>query len=161
MKYVDTAPMLTPVIRASIGVHAASAALGVTQPWAWPWALSGVALNHAVLTGAGMWPTGSLLGANLTRLPETGRAEVALTFDDGPDPDITPRDLDLLDAHGARATFFCIGARARSYPDVVREIARRGHAIENHTDRHLNAFAALPPARLRREIVAAQGTLSE
>ncbi|HUZ63121.1 MAG TPA: polysaccharide deacetylase family protein, partial [Acetobacteraceae bacterium] len=147
-------------LRASIGLHAAAAALAVAVPAAWPWALGGVALNQAVLTGAGMWPRSTLLGPNLRRLPPSGRAEIVLSFDDGPDPEVTPRVLDLLDRHGARASFFCIGARARAHPRLVGEIIRRGHSVENHTDRHPHHFAALPPGRLRREIAAAQATLA-
>ena len=71
-----------------------------------------------------------------------------------------PRVLDLLDAAGARASFFCIGARARACPALVREIARRGHLIENHTLHHPRHFAALPPSALRREIDATQDILA-
>lgn len=153
-------PGLPLSLRASIGLHASAAALALAAPRLWPWALTGVALNHAVLGGAGMWPRSTMLGPNLRRLPPTGRSEVALTFDDGPDPEVTPRVLDLLDRCGARASFFCIGARARAHPGVVREIARRGHAVENHTDCHPYRFAALPPGGLRREIAGAQATLA-
>ncbi len=144
----------------SIGLHAA-AALGAARPALWPWMLGGVALNHLVLGAAGMTPRSTLLGPNLRCLPPTGRPEVALTFDDGPDPEVTPRVLDLLDRHGARASFFCVGARARAHPDLVREVARRGHAVENHTARHLLGFAALPPVLLRREVAQAQAVLTE
>jgi peptidoglycan-N-acetylglucosamine deacetylase len=151
---------LSAPVRASIGLHAAAAAFALASP-AWPWALGGVALNQAVLLGAGMWPRSTLLGPNLRRLPPTGRAEVALTFDDGPDPEVTPRVLDLLDRYGARGSFFCIGARARIHPALVRDIVRRGHAVENHTDRHPNRFAALTLGGLRREIATAQATFTE
>ena len=62
---------------------------------------------------------------------------LALTFDDGPHPTWTPRLLDVLDRHQVEATFFVIGANARRHPDVLREIASRGHAVGNHTDTHL------------------------
>ncbi len=156
------APSRLPVVpRVSIGVHAAAAALAMAVPAAWPWALGGVALNQAVLIAAVLSPRSTLLGPNLWRLPSHGRAEIALTFDDGPDPEVTPRVLDLLDAHGARASFFCIGAGARANPALVREIVRRGHSVENHTYRHPHHFAALPPSGLRQEIAAAQATLAE
>jgi len=147
-------------VRSSIGLQAAAAAVALAVPTAWPWAMGGVAVNQAVLAWAGMWPRSTLLGPNLRRLPCSGRPEVALTFDDGPDPEVTPLVLDLLDRHGACATFFCIGARARAYPGVVRDIVRRGHAVENHSDRHLNRFAILPPGGLGREIDGAQATLA-
>jgi peptidoglycan/xylan/chitin deacetylase (PgdA/CDA1 family) len=97
------------------------------------------------------------------RLPAAAvaRRQVALTFDDGPDPEATPRVLDLLDAAGARASFFCIGRRARQHPALVREIVARGHRVENHGDSHSKASAAYGYAHLRADISAAQATLAD
>ena len=64
---------------------------------------------------------------------------VWLTLDDGPDPLNTPAILDLLDAYGVKATFFVIGEKAEQHPDLIREIARRGHQIGNHTWSHPQA----------------------
>jgi peptidoglycan/xylan/chitin deacetylase (PgdA/CDA1 family) len=61
---------------------------------------------------------------------------VALTFDDGPDPDATPPILDALDALGWRATFFCLGTQVRRSPDLTRELVRRGHEVAVHGDSH-------------------------
>jgi peptidoglycan/xylan/chitin deacetylase (PgdA/CDA1 family) len=61
---------------------------------------------------------------------------IALTFDDGPNPAITPRLLDLLGRYNARATFFIIGRYAAQCPDIVRAIAARGHLLGNHTNTH-------------------------
>lgn len=66
--------------------------------------------------------------------------KLAITFDDGPNPTITPKLLDLLDQHKARATFFVIGAYAREFPELVREVANRGHVVGNHTETHPNLF---------------------
>jgi peptidoglycan-N-acetylglucosamine deacetylase len=66
--------------------------------------------------------------------PRAGR--VALTFDDGPHPHWTPRLLDLLDRHAVRATFFVVGAYADLYPDIIGDMARRGHSVQNHTWSH-------------------------
>jgi peptidoglycan-N-acetylglucosamine deacetylase len=98
------------------------------------------------------WGAQCALPAVAWRRGPAGRRRVALTFDDGPDPDATPRLLRLLDARGVRATFFLIGERARRHPEVVREIARAGHEIGNHTWRHRNAWF-LAPAAAAREIV--------
>ena len=57
---------------------------------------------------------------------------VGLTFDDGPDPEYTPRLLEILHRHGARATFFMAGEAARQHPELVRQVAQAGHAIGNH-----------------------------
>jgi peptidoglycan/xylan/chitin deacetylase (PgdA/CDA1 family) len=67
-----------------------------------------------------------------------GPKEIALTFDDGPNPETTPRILDILDAHCIKATFFMVGIYAQARPDLVREVAARGHMIGTHTWTHRN-----------------------
>ncbi|MDJ0389525.1 polysaccharide deacetylase family protein [Roseomonas sp. E05] len=133
------------------------------MPALWPWVLCGLAANHLALTLAGMCPRSPLLGPNLSRLPQAcaSAGQVALTFDDGPDPEITPRVLDLLEAHQARASFFLIGQRTARHPALVREILRRGHSVENHTHSHPLHFAALGPGGQRREILRAQAAILE
>lgn len=119
--------------------------------------------NHALLTAAGLWPTSRLLGPNLVRLPDDGgggRPRIALTFDDGPDPDVTPAVLDLLDQHRARATFFCIGERVARHPEIAAEIARRGHRVENHSHRHMARFSVLLAGSIAREIDRAQEAIA-
>ena len=103
-------------------------------------------------------PRSRLLGPNLTRLPEVAaaRGEVALTFDDGPDPGVTPHVLDLLAAHGARASFFCVGRRVEAYPQVAAAVAAAGHRLENHTHTHPAHFAFRGPRVMEREIASAQ-----
>jgi len=149
-------------LKASALVHAGGLAAFAAAPELWPAALGAIAANHAVLFAASFAPRSRLLGPNLTRLPPESarRGEIALTFDDGPDPEVTPRVLDLLDRAGAHATFFCVGKRAAAQGALVRELVRRGHAVENHSQRHSSAFGWYGPARLRREIAAAQGTLA-
>jgi peptidoglycan-N-acetylglucosamine deacetylase len=63
---------------------------------------------------------------------ENAGPRVALTFDDGPSPEHTPRVLDILQRHGARATFFLIGPRAAAHPEIVRRMRAEGHEIANH-----------------------------
>lgn len=67
------------------------------------------------------------------------KRDIAITFDDGPDPRHTPRILDILDAAGASATFFLQGKIAEQHPALVREVAARGHQIGNHGYSHLDA----------------------
>jgi peptidoglycan/xylan/chitin deacetylase (PgdA/CDA1 family) len=85
---------------------------------------------------------------------------VAITIDDGPDPDITPRVLALLDEHDVKATFFCIGERVLRHPELARDMVRRGHTIENHSQRHLHHFSLLGPRGLAREIGRAQDSIA-
>jgi peptidoglycan-N-acetylglucosamine deacetylase len=158
------APWPMPVaLKASIGLHAAAAGLALAVPQAAPWALGAVVLNHAVLTTAGLWPRSSLLGPNLTHLPAdaVARGEIALTIDDGPDAEVTPRVLDLLDLAGARATFFCIAERARALPALTREIVARGHSVQNHSHAHRHNFSLLGPRGMAAEIERAQETLAD
>jgi peptidoglycan/xylan/chitin deacetylase (PgdA/CDA1 family) len=141
----------------------AAAGLAAVVPEAAFWSLGGVALNHAALTAAGLWPRSGWLGPNHTRLPETAarRGQIAITIDDGPDAEVTPRVLDLLEAHGLVASFFCIAERARAQPALVREIVARGHAVENHSHVHRHNFSLLGPRGFAREIGAAQALLAD
>jgi peptidoglycan/xylan/chitin deacetylase (PgdA/CDA1 family) len=143
-------------------LHAAAGAIVVMQPALWPWSLGAVAGNHLLLAAAVLWPRGRVLGPNLTRLPASAasRGEVSLNFDDGPDPEVTLRVLEMLDRHGARASFFCVGVKAAAHPEIVREIARRGHSVENHSHRHPHAFAFFGMRGLRREVGAAQAVIA-
>jgi peptidoglycan/xylan/chitin deacetylase (PgdA/CDA1 family) len=154
---------LPAYVKASAAVHAAAGAAVLLSPPAWPWALGAVAANHLVLTGGGLWPRSRWLGRNWTRLPAaaTARQEMAITIDDGPDPEVTPAVLDLLDAHKARATFFVIASAAARHPALCREIVHRGHSVQNHSDRHTHAFSLLGPRGLAREIGAAQARIGE
>jgi len=151
-----------PAVGLSLLLHAAAVAALVASPGLWPWVIGGLAANHLLLIAAVLWPRGRILGPNLVRLPAAAAArnEVSLNFDDGPDPEVTPRVLDLLDRHQARASFFCIGEKAAAFPELVREIARRGHSVENHSHGHSNTFAFFGIARLRREVDAAQAAVA-
>ena len=86
---------------------------------------------------------------------------VALTVDDGPHPEWTPRMLELLERHRIRATFFLVGARVREHPELAREVLAAGHLIGNHSMWHPQPFAALPPARVRAEITETQREIVE
>lgn len=83
----------------------------------------------------------------------TARREVWLTIDDGPDPEDTPRILELLARHGARATFFVIGENAVAHPELIRAIAEAGHEVAHHTHTHpVATFWCASPARVRGEL---------
>ena len=153
----------TPFILASICVHAGTLALVLLAPSYWRWALATVLLNHAAISAAGLWPRSTLLGANLVRLPAAAaqRREVTLTFDDGPDPEVTPQVLDILARHQVRATFFCIGEKAAAYPELCRDIVARGHTIENHGQHHHYLAALSGIGGWKREIGNAQQTLEK
>jgi peptidoglycan/xylan/chitin deacetylase (PgdA/CDA1 family) len=80
-----------------------------------------------------------LYGSRLWRMPVEGSDKsLYLTFDDGPDPEVTPWVLDQLRAHDAKATFFCIGKNIEANPDVFECVKAEGHVIGNHTWDHCN-----------------------
>ena len=78
-------------------------------------------------------------------------ARVYLTFDDGPDPEWTPRIMDVLDASGARGTFFVIGRAAERSGPLLRRLHASGHEIGNHTYSHRHPWT-MSTARARREV---------
>jgi peptidoglycan/xylan/chitin deacetylase (PgdA/CDA1 family) len=161
----STAPRrrLPALLRASVACHLGAGAAVAAAPALWPWALGAVALDHALIAGAGLWPRSTWLGENMRRLPDASasRHEISITIDDGPDPKITPAVLDVLDAFKAHATFFCIAAHAQQHPALCREIVARGHSVQNHSQRHSHSFSVLGPSAIRREIEAAQNTLAQ
>jgi peptidoglycan/xylan/chitin deacetylase (PgdA/CDA1 family) len=90
---------------------------------------------------------------------DADRNRVALTFDDGPHPTTTPRVLAALEAAGAKATFFVLGAKAERYPDVLRAIANGGHTIGVHGYEHNRLYAFLPPAAVAADILRASAVV--
>jgi peptidoglycan/xylan/chitin deacetylase (PgdA/CDA1 family) len=160
---MKTAPRWSPpaLLYASAAIHLGSLAALLLRPQWWPWAVAAWVLNHGALAAAGLWPRSQLLGSNWTRLPAqaAGQGAVAITIDDGPDPEVTPRVLQLLEREGAHATFFCVGERVLRHPDLAREMVRRGHCIENHSQRHRHNFSLLGPRGMRAEIARAQDAI--
>lgn len=131
---------------APLAAAAALAARGAVLAGA---ALAAGALLLGLAAAQALWVRFDVTGRSLRRGPRTGR-EVALTFDDGPSDD-TPAVLDALDAAGARATFFVLGARARARPELVRAVAARGHLVALHGDTHAKLLAA-GPGRVAAEL---------
>lgn len=80
---------------------------------------------------------------------ESKTNKILLTFDDGPNPDVTPQVLDILDEHSIKAVFFWVGENVKKNPTIAREVVKRGHTIGNHTMSHKNLFLQSP--RIIRE----------
>jgi peptidoglycan/xylan/chitin deacetylase (PgdA/CDA1 family) len=105
---------------------------------------------------ASKWPGSRLFGRALTAPRQPG--ELALTFDDGPNPKWTPRLLDVLAAHDVKATFFLLGIRAEAEPKLVQRIAAEGHLIGNHSWSHPN-LALTSAKKVREELTRTSETL--
>ncbi len=151
------------VIKASFWAHGVVGIGLIVDPTSALLWLAILAGNHGILTIGGLLPRAKLLGPNITRLPQAAIAkrQVALTFDDGPDPVVTPQILDILEKHQAKATFFCIGHRAENHPELIKRMVNQGHQIENHSYSHHTTFAFHGTKGISREITRAQKTLNE
>ena len=90
----------------------------------------------------------------------TPRKVVALTFDDGPDPN-TPAVLDVLARHHALAAFFCIGRKAAEFPDLVKRMVSEGHLVGNHSYCHGGTFPLFSPQRIASDLRLCNDTLTE
>src|SRR5215470_9910066 len=94
--------------------------------------VGGAASASGIVAWGAVAPSAELFGRTLRH---TGSGStLALTFDDGPNPAVTPSLLDLLERYQVRATFFLIGRHVRACPSLAKEIAERGHTIGNHTE---------------------------
>lgn len=103
---------------------------------------------------------GRVLPFDVVWFVRTRDRAVALTFDDGPDPATTPLLLDVLARHGAQATFFLMGSRARAHPDLVARIVAAGHEIANHSMSE-RASVSLSAAEFEQDLLETHAALSE
>lgn len=117
----------------------------------------GVAAAAGIAAWGAVVPSSELFGPTL-RHTESSR-KIALTFDDGPNPAVTPLLLELFERYSVRGTFFLIGKFARAVPDLVKDIQARGHLIGNHTDTHANLIWQTPEG-IRGELARCQDAIS-
>jgi peptidoglycan-N-acetylglucosamine deacetylase len=107
---------------------------------------------------AALWPESQIFGSTLVSPQRSG--ELALTFDDGPNPAWTPQLLETLAKHRVKATFFLVGKYAEAEPYLTRYIAESGHVIGNHSWSHSN-LALTSPKRVREELLRTKHLLEE
>ncbi|MFT4177713.1 MAG: polysaccharide deacetylase family protein [Luteolibacter sp.] len=138
-----------------IAAHGGAVALGFFIGW--PWAIfAGMAISGLYCLMV-LRPGCQCLGTVVTKRADDG---ILITIDDGPDPVDTPKLLDLLDVYQKKAVFFMIGEKVERYPELAREVLRRGHEIGNHTMTHPQAwFWCASPRRTRWEIETCQKTI--
>lgn len=121
--------------------------------------IGGPGLLFALVVADGVFrPASGVFMPVVTRGPHD-RGQVALTFDDGPDPAVTPKVLDALAAHGARATFFVIGRHVEAHPDLAARIVAEGHQLGNHTQGHARTLNLRSARVMQAEIERAEATL--
>jgi peptidoglycan/xylan/chitin deacetylase (PgdA/CDA1 family) len=120
--------------------------------------VAGLGLAWGGCSYAALWPGSQLFGRTLTAPRRPG--ELALTFDDGPNPAWTPRLLELLAEHEVRATFFLVGKFAEAERELVRRIVAGGHLIGNHSWSHPN-LALTWARRVDEELTRTSATLEQ
>ncbi len=118
---------------------------------------SGAAAAAGIAAWGAVAPSSELFGPTV-RHTDSSR-KIALTFDDGPNPAVTPQLLELFDRYSVRAAFFLIGKFARACPELVKEISGRGHLIGNHSDTHANLFFR-SRAGIREELARCQDAIA-
>jgi len=121
-------------------------------------AAAGLGLAAGGCAYAAYWPGSRIFGKTLVAPRHPG--ELALTFDDGPNPAFTPRLLDVLASHDVRATFFLVGSHAQAEPELVRRIVAAGHLIGSHSWSHLN-LALAPLQRVHDELARTSEALEQ
>ncbi len=135
--------MLSPIATGTCAVLGAAGAVGL--------AAGGYAY-------AAMWPGSSIFGRAMTAPRQAG--ELALTFDDGPNPAWTPKLLDALAEHGVKATFFMMGSRAQAQQELVKRMVMAGHLIGNHSWSHPN-LAYTATSKIRQELTQTKEALEQ
>ena len=121
----------------------------------------GLAAGGGALAWIGYaWAPHLLTPLCVWRAPRRAGRRIALTFDDGPDPEFTPHVLELLATHHVRATFFLVGERAARAPATVRAIAAAGHEVASHGWSHRSLWLC-GPARTHDEVGRARAMLGE
>ena len=118
-------------------------------------ALAAAGAAAAIVHGL-YYPNSYVFGRPITSVSGAGKS-IALTFDDGPNPDATPRILDALKARDVKATFFILGRHADEWPDIARRVADEGHTIGNHGWHHRKLHLR-GPGYVRRDL--SMGTTS-
>ncbi|HKT46082.1 MAG TPA: polysaccharide deacetylase family protein [Candidatus Acidoferrales bacterium] len=126
-----------------------------------PWLIgapAAVAAASGALSYFSLHPRSEFFGPNIHAT--NSAKKLAVTFDDGPNPSITPQLLDLLDRYNVHATFFVIGRFVRTSPDLLLETIARGHSVGNHTETHPRLVWCRPSV-IREELESGSGAVLE
>ena len=140
-------------------------ALALLGPWlipgvgGWLLSLAALTIGTALVMALVLHPNVSFWAPTRFRSATPSNA-VALTFDDGPDPQFTPQILELLAARGVKAAFFVVGERVERYPELVARIDREGHLIANHSYHHGLDFHFRLWSSVEREIASCNAAIA-
>ncbi len=141
----------------AFAIKAVAIAAALAAIWTLPVGWASLAVTLIAITTVGFFvyaivhPSSQFFVPVVDRLATTDSI-IALTFDDGPDPEFTPKILDVLAAHDAHGTFFVLGERAAQHPELIRRMHREGHTVGTHTQHHRVRFHFGGPAFVQKEI---------
>lgn len=127
------------------------------RPWMW---LAVASFAYLALISLGAYQIELNYFLHNTNKGPNARGKVAITFDDGPDPNTLPV-LEVLERYGAKATFFCIGSQIEKHPEILRKIHERGHLIGNHTFSHSYTFPVFTVKKMEEEIIKTNGLIKK
>jgi peptidoglycan-N-acetylglucosamine deacetylase len=144
----------------TIGALALLARSVVLDPVPMPLAAGALGGYLAVILAGVLWLRLGMFADVVWRGPKDARG-VALTFDDGPSLEHTPKVLALLDEAGVKATFFLIGRKAALHPEIVRDILARGHAVGLHGYLHDRLFSLRSATAVRTDLAQAMATVGD
>lgn len=135
----------------------AVSAFFIQMPW---WVFALVILVWFLITVCGSFFVGwDYHLKSLHRNKKSSGNWVSITFDDGPNPEFTPKVLKLLKEYNAKATFFCIGQQAENYPEILKQILSEGHSVGNHTYSHSKSFGFFDTEKVMAELEATQSKI--
>lgn len=131
--------------------------------WGWSyWMPVGIVLVWLIITVLGSFNIGMNYHLDsMNRNPKITKNWVAITFDDGPNPTFTPKVLELLKKHQAKATFFCVGKNIETSPEIAKAIMEEGHTIGNHTYSHSPAFGFFSTKKVVVELQRTNGIIAD
>lgn len=133
---------------------------GLALWWRSGWLFGVVTVTLLVVIGLGVFiPQLQLFGPYVC-VGQSGKRQVALTFDDGPDPRSTPALLELLRIAQVPAAFFCIGRQVAAHPALTAQIVQDGHLLANHTYTHSKTTNLFSMGRLRAELAQTQTAIT-
>lgn len=121
-------------------------------PQYWLIVILALLASHLFVVLSCLWTGSFWPGPVIRNLDSGSKPLIYLTFDDGPDPEITPQVMKILDQYQTSASFFCIGEKASQHPAIIKQLAAAGHMVENHSWSHPLGFFFLPWRALRRQV---------
>lgn len=149
-----------PILLLILIWHGLFVSLLVFLPQYWLVVILLVFISHLLVMLACLLPASPWPGRGIRKITAAGQSTIYLTFDDGPDPEITPQVIAMLNKYNAQASFFALGEKVIKHPDIICNMAKSGHMVENHSWSHPAFFFFLPWSQLRKQLTKTNEVIS-